>query len=287
MKRTTAGLAGILLTASVGLTACGGSSSGSANDTGKSGSSNSSNSSDSSGSTGTTTTSYTPLTKASLPAAMASAVAQKKSAHMTMRTGSTEVTSDFDLSGSSPAMKIEMHLTEGSKQLTFHEILTGGAIYMSAPGMTPAGKYVKLDSSTPGLGQMLGSLKSLNPAKMLAAFSKNVDAVKYQGQSTIDGQSVRHYTLTMVTKDLLKSINLGAAGSMVQQQASKLPKKLSEEIYLNSDNTTRRVSFTAMNNPITVDFTDWGKPVTVTAPPKSDVVSMSNMMGSMGSSHAG
>lgn len=281
MKRST-GLAAVLLTASLGLTGCGSSAHNTASGSGGSGGSGSSKDN------GTVTTaSYKPLSKSSMASAMGAAVLKAKSAHMAMNLGSTAMVSDFDMSSGKPALRATMHIKQGTKQLTLHELLVGGAIYMSSPGMTPAGKYVKIDSSTPGIGAALGAIDSMNPAKMMTSLVKNVTAMTYHGTSTIDGQKVHHYTLTIATKNLLSSLNLGASKELLSQAQAKMPKTVTEEVYLNGDNTTRRVTVEMMGTPMTVDMTKWGEPVHIAAPAKSDLVPLSSLMGSMGGSGSG
>jgi hypothetical protein len=53
------------------------------------------------------------------------------------------------------------------------------------------------------------------------------------------------------------------------------------DAYFNADNTLRRITMKVMNEAMQVDMTNWGAPVQVVAPPRSDVVDMSKMAPSM------
>ena len=272
MNRTRAGLVAVLLTASMGLTACGGSGNDKASDNASPGSSSSSSST-------VSNASYTPLTKDTWAKTVANSSSQ--TSHIVMKMGSMLTGSgDVSTSNGTPAMKMTMKITTGGKTINMEERLVDGTIYISAPGMIPGGKWMKVDSKTPGLGDMASMLKNFDPSSMAAMGKDAITTFKYVGADTIDGDSVHHYKLVVDTTKAVKKLGMG---SLVSQAGSSVPKSITEEVYLNADNTVRRITGTIEGQNLQVDRTPLSGSVDVKAPPAGDVVDMSSMMSQLGS----
>jgi hypothetical protein len=198
---------------------------------------------------------------------------------MEMTMGDTlDATGDVDYSGKKPAMRMTMKVSQGGKKIQMEEILVGGALYMSVPGMTPSGKYVKLDGNAPGMSGLNDLMKNADPAQMLGEMTKSINKLEYVGTADIDGATTRHYKLTVNGKDAVSNLGLS---SLSGAAASKVPDKLSYDAYFNDDNTLRRIKMDISGQTMEMDMTNWGAPVTITAPKKSQVVDMSSMLPSM------
>lgn len=117
-------------------------------------------------------------------------------------------------------------------------IVVNDRLYMSMPGLTPAGKYVKVnakDSSDPlasALGEMTGEI---DPNKTFAGFEAGLKKATYVKRETIEGEQLTRYKLTLNTKDVLK-----AQGMKVP---AGLPATITYDVWLDSDNMMRRFEF--------------------------------------------
>jgi len=270
MYRKRMSMAAVLVAAALSLTACGGNGSKSAG-TSSDGASTSSNT----GSSG----SYTPLTKDNFASTIAETYKTKSSAHMEMTMGDlVKAAGDVNYSGGSPSMKMVMTVSQGAKKVQIEELLVKGVLYMSMPGMTPSGKYVKLDANTPGMGGVSDLLKNVDPASMITQMTKSITKLDYAGTTTIEGAQTHHYKLVVDAKKAVSSLGLS---DLPSGAASSIPESLTYDAYFNDDNTLRRITMDVMGQSMQMDMTNWGTPVSVTAPPKSDVVDMSSMMPSM------
>lgn len=276
MYRKRMSMAAVLVAAALSLTACGGSSKDAAKTTGGA----SSGSSASAGSSGSSDGgSYTPLTKDNFASTMAQGYKTKSSAHIEMVMGKmVSAAGDVSYSGKAPAMKLTMSVDQGGKKIQMQELLVDGVLYMSMPGITPNGKYVKLDSSTPGMGGLGDLLKNVDPAQMMGQMTKSIDKLEYVGNTDIEGDQTHHYKLTVNAKKAVQSMGLG---NIPNSAEAKIPDTLTYDAYFNDDNTLRRMTMDILGQSMEMNMTNWGAPVTVTAPSKADVVDMSSMMPSM------
>lgn len=260
MTRHRAGIVAAALVAVVALAGCGGGSP--------------SGSGTPSATPAPTSGSYTPLTKETFSAAVAAATGTQKSAHMTLRLGSLlDARADVDLTSSPPTASLRTRISAGSRHLTMKARIIAGVYYVSVTGMTPAGKFLRIDKDSAQLGDLAGSFGAADPASLASAFSEGVTALDYVGPTTIDGAAAYHYRVTV---DTAKAVRALGADAVAGSSAKDVPKTITEQVFLNADNTLRRGVIAFSGQAGRVDFTGWGEPVTVKAPPKSDVVSAAN-----------
>jgi hypothetical protein len=273
MNNKRMSMAAALVAAALSLSACGGSGGKTADAATSDAPSASASAPATSGDT------YTPLTKADFASTIAEASKSKGSAHMRMTLGtSVKASGDVNYGGGTPSMKMAMDISQGGKRMRIQEILVDGVIYMSMPGVTPQGKYLKLDSNTPGMGSFGDVLKNIDPASMVAQMTKSLKRLEYVGPAMIDGDQTRQYKLVVDAKKAVQSLGLSGLPSSA---ASAIPDAMTYDAYFNADNTLRRITMKVMNEAMQVDMTNWGAPVQVVAPPRSDVVDMSKMAPSM------
>lgn len=219
----------------------------------------------STGSQGPASASAGHLTRANFVSTISSAVADQKSAHVSVSSSMLKVDGDVSYAAkdSSMVMRTTINGQEGEIRVV------DDVLYISMPGLTPKGKFVKLTKDNPTVGPMVAQLRDLGPRGNVEALSKGLKSVEYVGSTTIDGTTVAHYKVGVDTKSLLKNM-----GSAVPPEAkSKVPSSVGYDIYLDANNLMRRVVITLMGQRTVVNVSDWGKPVHVTAPPASAVVS--------------
>ncbi|WP_310963101.1 LppX_LprAFG lipoprotein [Nocardioides terrisoli] len=259
MNRSRAlALAAVSTTAVLGLTGCGGSSA--------AGHSTSAPVSSPSGSTGTTTGSATAgrLTKADFVQTVSSAVGAQKTAHVAVRSQLLKVDGDVSYAGKASAMAMTLAVNGQKGEVR----IVDGVLYMSMPGLTPAGKFVKLTASDPNIGPLIGQIRNFGPQGNLEAMSKGLQKVQYIGADTVDGAKVDHYKVTVDARAMLKQM-----GTAVPKAAKdKIPHTVTYDMYLDSNHLMRRIVIDLMGQQTRVDVTNWGKPVHISAPPASDLV---------------
>jgi hypothetical protein len=200
------------------------------------------------------------LTKDNLVATMLAAMRDKKTAHMSMKLGSS-LSADADVRYSADKTEMKMSMDMGSTKAVV--ILVDGVVYMQ---QSAGGKFVKIDKGTPGMGSIVEQMSGLSPDGSIAAMKGALKKVEYVGMDTIDGTKVSKYRVTADTSAMAATLG-GAAGS------ADLPKTVTYTLYVDDDHLMRRIDMTIADQDIQMIVDDWGKPVEIEAPPASEIMS--------------
>lgn len=189
-------------------------------------------------------------------------------AHTTMKltgsmTGTLSGEGDVDYTGDSPA--VSMTLQAPSLGGEMKTLLVDGVMYLNLDQITH-GKYWKVDLSSPD--SPLGALgDQLDPKSSLATLQKGMDSVTYVGQEDVDGQPLDHYRASVDSKALLDQMGPDASAG-----AGALPKTLTYDIWLDDqDRVTRLTSDLGSAGKLEMTLSDWGKDVSIEAPPADQV----------------
>lgn len=189
---------------------------------------------------------------------------------MTMQGGPAQMTmeGDVDYAATPPEMSMSMTnsmLGEGGMEMR----MVDGAMYMQMPQLGK-GKWFKVplggpDSLLPG-----DLLDQMDPGQAIEGMQDAVDDVTYVGEEDVDGETLRHYTMTVRSeafRDLQKQF--GGTG------AADLPSAITYDIWLDGDDRMRKTEI-AMGDlgSVTMTMSGWGEPVDIEAPPAADVVRM-------------
>ena len=204
-------------------------------------------------------------------------------AHMTMTTklgslGEMSGEGDLDYTADPPelAMTMDLPMAGGTKTEMRY---VDGIFYMSM-GDLSGGKFWKLDPSDSDgpLGDMGSMLDQVDPMGTLEKLEPAIDTVTYAGDDDVDGQSLDHYELTIDPADLAKSMDLPDAAK------SQLPGKITYDIWLDDEHRLSKMHMdlpvAGTDSSIDVTASDWGKDVTIEAPPADEVTEMPDL-GSM------
>lgn len=157
---------------------------------------------------------------------------------------------------------MHLNLDAGPIATTFDEVFTPKAVYVKSPllsGQLPPGKsWIKVDATAAEKAAGLpSSLMSQNPADELKKLQDLKTATKV-GSDALG----THYKATIDTSKLPASVRKTGVGGY--------------DVWVGSDGYIRRIKVGASGVSVTVDFTDVGKPVTVTPPPASQVYESTN-----------
>ncbi|MGA4840194.1 DUF1396 domain-containing protein [Streptomyces sp. G45] len=180
--------------------------------------------------------------------------------------------------------KVEMRLVDGGLYLG------GGKPSPEADGKS----WIKFDAKTLGKGapnkpaptSATGTAEQ-NPAAESALLS-GADDVEKVGEETIEGVETTHYRGT-VTLDQMRAELKEKDAKTRERQEKNIEKyegmgldKLSMDIWIDGDQHTKRFRTQGKADKgkldMTITFFDVNKPVTVTAPPKKEVMDLAGMM---------
>jgi len=190
------------------------------------------------------------------------------------------------------AMSLQATVGSGGQQVSLQEMYLGGVLYENVPGidqLVPGKSWVSLDVSSlqQSLGQDPSNVQAMgNPSLMLHMLAQQGNTVVPVGASSVDGVDVQEYSVTVDTARL-KS-RLENLPSWMQQALSQVRfGDVSMKVYVDGAGLLRRMtehvsmavaSGGTVSIDVSLDFSDFGVPVSVTAPPADQVVSMQEFL---------
>ena len=194
----------------------------------------------------------------------------------------------------------EMSMTMQVNGQAMSEILVGDVVYMDYPALAAelGGKqWAEIDltkvNSLGSLSSLLDAARSENPTTQIAALVASGEVSKV-GTQTVKGQQTTHYSGTLNATQLLQA---GTTNSnLTASQLSSLESELQSvgensakiDLWVASDGLPVEEQYTEHTSEGTITgdvfMSDWGSPVSVGAPPASEVYDMTNALNSAGAS---
>ncbi len=189
------------------------------------------------------------------------------------QTGTIAMTGVADVSDqANPKMKMSREMPGAggaSSQGPIEMLLVDKMMYMKMPGS--AGKYFKLtmDEMSKMSGQDL--TQAMNPTAQLEKMKSSMKKVTYVGEEDVSGTKTRHYKATIDTAGVTPK-----ASSMPSSMS--LPKEMPYDVWLDESNRTRKFTMDMSMGAMTIKYDGtldkFGEPVSVAAPPASQVQPM-------------
>jgi hypothetical protein len=189
-------------------------------------------------------------------------------------------------------------------------LMDGGVVYMRSPMFQDAGtEWVSMDPSRmdPAAAAQLGGFGAgtTDPSAYVGLFAGVFD-VKVSGEEELKGVPTTHYVGTIDLKKVLKGFSdvvgdhADAAtkkqlkAAVKQFESLGIDEKIPFEIWIDAEGVPRRQRITMdfgklipgadeASMEMTVDFSDFGKPVDIDIPPPSEVTDMTDAMADAGS----
>lgn len=217
--------------------------------------------------------------------------ADASSAHMkiTAQAAGQDITGEGDLKFGSAdaAMTMDIGTPEGDISMVFVD----GVLYMKLPQEPEPGKpWVKIDpNSDNAAAKSLGALneqlsKNADPRAVLKEFEKSGEITATE-KETLDGKETTHYTITVDVQKMADNQTDPAQKKAMQDIIAAGMKDFPVEVWVDEEDLPVRF---ALQTPtpdgqggmttvkVQVDYSDWGKPVTVEAPPADQTAELPN-----------
>ena len=224
---------------------------------------------------------------AALAKSVGDRAAEQNTAHMvfTGGAGGMEVKGEGDIKvGADPAITMDLQSPEGAMSM----VLLDGVLYMKLPQELAPGKpWIKIDSSDKSnpIAQALGSLtdqmrKNADPRQALEQF-KDSGEITSTKQESLNGEQTTHYAVTVDVRKLADSQTDPTLQKALKEAIKAGLKDFPVNLWVNKDDLPVRMtvemptadptSGKSVPVKIQVDYTDWGKPVNIQAPPADQV----------------
>lgn len=190
---------------------------------------------------------------------LSAAMAKERTAKLDLELGSSlSATAYVDYAPSGTSMSLKMNT--GAE--TVNVVLAGGVMYLQ---QTKGQKYLKIDKSDPALGSLLGQISSIGPKATFDNLKPGIKKVVDRGTETIDGAELDHYVLNVDTAKISSVFGVPAS-------TAKLPKTVTYDVWVDDDFLLHRLTMTVSGQHLLLKASNWGKPVTIKAPPASQVM---------------
>lgn len=188
-----------------------------------------------------------------------------------LKTGDADITIDVS--------KLTAQAGNQATGSQMEEISKGGIVYLKIPfkGLPHGKQWVKIDPQQVEKAMGLGSLAQQandSPGNLVGVLKNAVDEQKL-GQETVDGVQTTHYKTTI---DTAKLVQAGAAKAQpwMKSMLKDTPKSMNFDVWVDSSSLIRRMTFDMgygkASGSMTMDFSDFGTPIDVQAPPPDQVV---------------
>jgi hypothetical protein len=189
-----------------------------------------------------------------------SASGQRMTLEGDIKAGESRADSAMDITMSAPT------LGEGLRMVLADEVM-----YLNL-GQLTQGKFARVDlsdTSTP-LGQLMAQLAgSADPSASLKAMERGITSFEATGEEQVDGVATTRYRVEVDLQEVLAAQGMA---NLPGAATAQLPKTVGYDIWVGEDDLIRRMSFSlgdAMT--MTMDFTEWGEPVDISAPPRNQI----------------
>lgn len=207
--------------------------------------------------------------KRTLIPAMRAAMKGQRSAHVSVTTGVTgmEMEGEADVAFKGARQDMTMTMDGAAMGVENAEIrLVDQVLYLSVPPLTPRGKFVEVrpgDTSSP-LASMAGQIQTVDPRDTFTALAAGLRKVRFVADESVDGEDLEHYRLTVDFRAVAKAMKM--------PRTPGVPRTIAYDLWLDDEALMRRVELEMQQASMVMETSDWGKPVSIEAPPRSRIV---------------
>lgn len=200
-----------------------------------------------------------------------------------------------------PALAFSGRLNEFSQNgqqipgIAGQAVFTGNVLYAKSPRIAQmaGGKpWVKLDldraQQRTGIdfARIVKQVERVNPAELTKMFTASDDARKV-GTEKIDGVETVHYTGSVTVREALERVDPARRDDLRRALPKDANERINFDVWLDKDQLPRKLVVKGQGDQgehvtLTILGSDYGKSVTVQAPPADQVGDISGLLGAFG-----
>jgi hypothetical protein len=137
-----------------------------------------------------------------------------------------------------------------------------------------------------GLDSVIQNAELIDPGQQTKTFTASKDARKV-GEETIDGVKTTHYTGAITVKDALDTLDAQTRTKLQQTYTQVGAQKINFDVWVDGQDLARKLTVklarsTGESTTLSVVYSDFGKTVSVSAPPADQVGDISALQGMFG-----
>jgi hypothetical protein len=188
-------------------------------------------------------------------------------------------------------MQLTLPISADGQQVTIQEVYVGNTLYENIPGLSqlePGKSWISVDLSSIEKAAGQSSADTINnPAAMLQLLRQQGNTVTPLGASTVDEVSVQGYEVTITPAALRADLAKDNLPSWMRQAVESVSGGVEQvKVYVDGQGMLRREALSLQmslgSSPlamtVSLDFSDYGGPVSVSAPPTDQVVSFQQFL---------
>ncbi|MFY1694333.1 hypothetical protein [Solwaraspora sp. WMMA2101] len=163
----------------------------------------------------------------------------------------------------------------------------GTTYYVSIPEAEQASmegkKWFKMDLAALGAGseELAKQVDDMDPVKGVQTLLDGKEVVVV-GEETIDGVKTVHYTSTSPVETYLGQLDAELREGVQEQLAAAGVTEVKADVWVDEQYQPRRVKMVmGTMSDITVDYTDYGTPVSIEAPAEAETLDFAEMFGDL------
>ncbi|NJC74163.1 hypothetical protein HC031_31280 [Planosporangium thailandense] len=166
--------------------------------------------------------------------------------------------------------------------------MLGSVFYVQIPAGDRDGlngkSWMKMDLSKVGAngGAMAKQFEDMDPSKQVRTLLDS-GAVTAVGREKVGGVQTVHYAGTAPIAKYLGQLDTTTRSTVEQQLSAQGVTQVKIDLWVDDKYQPRRVHSVMGTTDVTADYTDYGKPVSVVAPPPSDTVDFDDLMKNLSS----
>ncbi|SCF30916.1 hypothetical protein GA0070612_6243 [Micromonospora chokoriensis] len=163
--------------------------------------------------------------------------------------------------------------------------MIGGVVYVEIPAEDRADmngkRWMKMDLSEAGkqAGMNVGKqFEDIDPTKQVKTLLAT-EGTKVVGQETVNGAATVHYTVTVPVATHLEQIDAKLRAGVEQQMTKMGVKEIITDLWVDEQYQPRRAAMKmGPLGDLVMDYTDYGKAVTVEEPPAAETLDFAEML---------
>ncbi len=191
------------------------------------------------------------------------------------------------------ALQLQFNVDEAGQKIPLTALYIGGSVYESIAGLdqlVPGKSWISID-----LGSLATSSQSSsafgtgnNPTAMLRLLAEQGNTVVPLGPSSIDGTAVQGYSVTLNVQRIKSQLAHANLPSWMTSALSQVDiESVTNTVYVDGNGLLRRYSVSLTENVTStgkitldesLDFSDYGAAVTVSAPPAAQVMTFEQFL---------
>lgn len=181
-----------------------------------------------------------------------------------------------DLRSGAPAMDVDV-MVPGMGAIDL--LLVEGQAYLSLPGLTEDGQYLRLDPASMGM-DLSQVTDTVDMAAGVQGWAAGAERIEFVGVEQVGQEQLEQFRMFVDLSEMTQGVHDSAMPTELGlPSGEELPDELTYDVWLDSEDFVRQAVFDLSGLRVEMTMDDWGQAVTVTAPDPDQVMELGDLGG--------